>query len=91
MHGLRVGPDGRIYWTIGDKGVNVTSREGRKFFYPNEGCVLRCEPDGSNFEVFAHGLRNVQETDFNELGDLVWTGCRLDVEPGRETETRRDR
>ena len=70
MHGLRVGPDGRIYWTIGDKGVNVTSREGRKFFYPNEGCVLRCEPDGSNFEVFAHGLRNVQETDFNDIGDL---------------------
>ncbi len=70
MHGLRVGPDGRIYWSIGDKGVNVTSREGRKFFYPNEGCVLRCEPDGSNFEVFAHGLRNVQEVDFNELGDL---------------------
>ena len=70
MHGLRVGPDGRIYWSIGDKGVNVTSKEGRKFFYPNEGCVLRCEPDGSNFEVFAHGLRNVQEVDFNELGDL---------------------
>lgn len=70
MHGLRVGPDGRIYWTIGDKGVNVTSREGRKFYHPNEGCVLRMEPDGSNFEVFAHGLRNVQEIDFNELGDL---------------------
>ncbi len=70
MHGLRVGPDGRIYWSIGDKGVNVTSREGRHFFYPNQGCVLRCEPDGSHFEVFAHGLRNVQETDFNELGDL---------------------
>ncbi|MCE9519654.1 MAG: HEAT repeat domain-containing protein [Verrucomicrobia bacterium] len=70
MHGLRVGPDGRIYWSIGDKGVNVTSKEGRKFFYPNEGCILRCEPDGSNFEVYAHGLRNVQETDFNELGDL---------------------
>ncbi|MEA3212143.1 MAG: hypothetical protein QOE70_5200 [Chthoniobacter sp.] len=70
MHGLRVGPDGRIYWSIGDKGVNVTSKEGRKFFYPNEGCVLRCEPDGSHFEVFAHGLRNVQETDFNEVGDL---------------------
>ncbi len=70
MHGLRVGPDGRIYWSIGDKGTNVTSREGRNFAYPNEGAVLRSEPDGSRFEVFAHGLRNVQETDFNELGDL---------------------
>jgi quinoprotein glucose dehydrogenase len=71
MHGLSVGPDERIYWSIGDKGVNVTSREGRHFFYPNEGCVLRVEPDGSNFEVFAHGLRNVQEPAFDDFGDLL--------------------
>ena len=71
MHGLSVGPDGRIYWSIGDKGVNVTSREGRHFFYPNEGCILRIEPDGSNFEVFAHGLRNLQEPAFDDFGDLV--------------------
>lgn len=71
MHGLSVGPDGRIYWSIGDKGVNVTSREGRHFFYPNEGCILRIEPDGSNFEVFAHGLRNVQEPAFDDFGDLL--------------------
>ncbi len=71
MHGLSVGPDGRIYWSIGDKGVNATSREGKKFFFPNEGAVMRIEPDGSGFEVYAHGLRNVQEPAFNELGDLI--------------------
>ncbi len=70
MHGLTVGPDGRIYWSIGDKGVNVTSREGRKFFHPNEGAVMRVEPDGSGFEVFAHGLRNPQEPAFDDFGDL---------------------
>jgi putative heme-binding domain-containing protein len=71
MHGLSVGPDGRIYWSIGDKGVNVTSKEGKKFFYPNEGCIMRIEPDGTGFEVYAHGTRNVQEPAFNEYGDLI--------------------
>lgn len=70
MHGPRLGPDGRIYWSIGDKGVNVTSREGKHFYYPHEGCVLRVEPDGAGFEVFARGLRNVQEVAFDAHGNL---------------------
>jgi quinoprotein glucose dehydrogenase len=71
MHGPIVGPDGRIYWSIGDKGVNVTSKEGRKFYHPNEGAVMRVDPDGSNFEIYAHGNRNVQEPAFNDYGDLI--------------------
>src|SRR5688572_27662456 len=71
MHGPTVGPDGRIYWSIGDKGLNVTSKEGRNISYPNEGAVMRVDPDGSNFEVYAHGNRNVQEPAFNDFGDLI--------------------
>ncbi len=71
MHGPMVGPDGRIYWSMGDKGINVVSKEGRRFFYPNEGVTMRIEPDGSGFEVYTRGNRNVQEPAFNEFGDLI--------------------
>jgi putative membrane-bound dehydrogenase-like protein len=84
MHGLMVGTDGRIYWSIGDKAANVTSREGRHFFYPNEGSVLRIEADGSNFEVYAHGVRNVQEPAFNDFGDLIGVDNDADFDGERE-------
>jgi quinoprotein glucose dehydrogenase len=84
MHGLRLGPDGRIYWSIGDKGLNVTSKEGRKFFYPHEGAVMRCEPDGANFEVYAHGVRNIQEIAFDDFGNVL--GVDNDADQPKERE-----
>lgn len=70
MHGLCIGPDGRIYWTIGDKGVNVHTKDGLHVAEPHQGCILRCEPDGSGFEIYAHGLRNLQEIAFDEYGNI---------------------
>ncbi|MBE2285951.1 MAG: HEAT repeat domain-containing protein [Prosthecobacter sp.] len=84
MHGPRIGPDGRIYWSIGDKGVNVTSKEGKQWFYPHEGCVMRCEPDGSGFEVFAHGLRNIQEIAFDDFGNMFGVDNDADMPGERE-------
>ncbi|MCH2135191.1 MAG: HEAT repeat domain-containing protein [Phycisphaerales bacterium] len=70
MHGLVIGPDGRLYWSIGDRGYSVTLPDGSVHADPHSGAIFRCEQDGSDFEVFATGLRNPQEIAFNEYGDL---------------------
>jgi quinoprotein glucose dehydrogenase len=65
------GPDGKIYWNIGDIGANVTTAEGVKHEHPNSGIIGRSNPDGSDFEVYAHGLRNTHEFVFDEYGNLI--------------------
>ncbi|MEN9675792.1 MAG: Quinoprotein glucose dehydrogenase precursor, partial [Verrucomicrobiota bacterium] len=70
LHGLKFGPDGRLYFSVGDRGTHVTTREGTVIDLPDEGAVFRCEPDGSKLEVVHRGLRNPQELAFNEYGDL---------------------
>ncbi|MCB0838730.1 MAG: PQQ-dependent sugar dehydrogenase, partial [Bacteroidetes bacterium] len=71
MSGLVMGPDGRVYWSIGDIGVNVVDANGKRWAFPNQGAVMRINPDGTEFEVFAHGLRNPQEIAFDAYGNLI--------------------
>ena len=71
MSGVIQGPDGKIYWGIGDIGANITAKDGKKYPFPNEGVIVRSNPDGSDFEVFASGLRNTHEFVFDDYGNLI--------------------
>ena len=69
MNGFAIGPDGRVWGTIGDRGFNVTTKEGRKYDSRNRGAVFRFEPDGTDFEVVHFGLRNPKEIAFDDFGN----------------------
>jgi len=71
MSGAEVGPEGKIYWQIGDIGFNGVGPDGKKWEHPNSGVIVRSNPDGSDFEVFAYGNRNTHEFVFDEYGNLI--------------------
>lgn len=70
LHGIVRGPDGRLYFSVGDRGYHVTTADGKVHPGSGRGAIFRCESDGSGLEVFATGLRNPQELVFDDHGNL---------------------
>lgn len=75
-HGWRYidfGPDGKLYVTVGAP-CNICDVSGY------EGTIIRMNPDGSDAEIYAHGVRNSVGLDFHpETGDLYFTDNNVDM------------
>ena len=70
LHGITRGPDGRLYFSVGDRSYNITDGEGTNHVGDGKGAIFRCESDGSGLELYCDGLRNPQELAFDNYGNL---------------------
>jgi len=84
LHSIVQGYDGKLYWSMGDRGLDVLTKKGTRVSNPHSGCILRCNPDGSEFEVFASGLRNCQYFDFDNHGNIFAVDHDADFQGERE-------
>lgn len=75
----RVGPDGKLYISLGQP-YNVPPLEKRELFEEQGiGGIIRVNADGSGREVFTRGIRNSVGHDFNPAnGDLWFTDNQVD-------------
>src|SRR2546430_6714149 len=83
VHAFVFGPDGKLYFNMGNEGkevhrpggsivkdiegIEVTTR-GKPY---RQGLAFRCNPDGSEFEVLGHNFRNNYELCVDSFGS-VW-------------------
>ena len=65
VHGIQIGPDGRLWFTVGDAGVNnLQSSDGKGKAWTSNGTDCRagtvwtCKTDGTDLVRFAHNFRN---------------------------------
>lgn len=73
-NGIRMGIDGWIYIAVGDFGFhNATDRSGQKLTQLGGG-ILRVRPDGTEMEVYTHGLRNIYDVAIDPFMNIFTRG-----------------
>jgi glucose/arabinose dehydrogenase len=63
---IRFGPDGKLYVPVGMP-CNICVREN-----PIYGTITRMNPDGSDLQIYASGIRNTVGFDWNPLTGVLW-------------------
>jgi putative membrane-bound dehydrogenase-like protein len=77
VHGILIGPDGKLYFSVGDQGVHglqSSDGKGRKWSSDDTDCragtIWRCDPDGKDLELLAHNFRNPYEPCVDSFGTV---------------------
>ena len=63
---IKFGPDGKLYVPVGAP-CNICKSEDIRF-----ASIMRMNPDGSDLEVFAHGVRNTVGFDWSPIDHVLW-------------------
>lgn len=73
-NGIRMGIDGWIYVAVGDFGVHgARGTDGTELTMLGGG-IVRVRPDGSELEVYTHGLRNIYDMAIDPFMNLFTRG-----------------
>ena len=73
LHGLTFGPDGLLYFTMGEPDGWKLPRGAGTFLEGVAGALFRCRPDGSRPEVISRGFENLVEVEFMPGGEVIGT------------------
>lgn len=73
LHGLTFGPDGRLYFTMGEPDGWKLPRGDGTFLEGRNGALFRCRPDGLGVEIISRGFENLVEVEFLRSGEIVGT------------------
>jgi len=73
-NGIRMGIDGWIYIAVGDFGIHGAKGTDGTELTMLGGGVLRVRPDGTEMEVYTHGLRNIYDIAIDPFMNIYTRG-----------------
>ena len=73
-NGIRMGIDGWIYIAVGDFGIHGAKGTDGTELTMLGGGVVRVRPDGSEMEVYTHGLRNIYDIAIDPFMNIYTRG-----------------